>query len=239
MLEWLLSPIDPGVAHNVGPAVAWHGRSMVLAWGILAPLAVIVARYFKILPGQDWPRQLDNKIWWHLHWAGQTLVLGLSVFGLVLVLPLQISQLSLHGILGCSVLVLLALQVALGVFRGSKGGPTALAPDGSLHGDHYDMTRRRKWFETLHKTMGYSVLIVAGVTIIVGLFFANGPKWMLLVLLLWWLGLGACSVVLQRKGMAMGSYQAIWGTDPAHPGNAHSPHRSRHEQTSYPHIRDL
>lgn len=125
MLEWLLSPIAPDVAHNIGPAVAWHGRAMVLAWGILAPLAVIAARYFKVLPGQDWPRELDNQAWWRAHWIGQMLVLGLSVCGLILVLPPEFAEPSWHGLLGGGVLISLALQITLGVFRGSKGGPTA------------------------------------------------------------------------------------------------------------------
>ena len=58
-MEWLLSPIDGARAHEVGFAVSWHARTMVLGWGVIAPLAVILARFFKILPGQDWPRALD------------------------------------------------------------------------------------------------------------------------------------------------------------------------------------
>jgi len=192
---------------------------MVFAWGILAPLAVIVARYFKILPGQDWPQKLDNQLWWHSHRMAHTCVLGLSILGLVLVLPLQISELSLHGALGCGVLVALVLQVALGVFRGSKGGPTASAPDGSLRGDHYDMTPRRRWFETLHKAIGYSVLVLAGVTILYGLVLANGPNWMSILIVLWWFLLGLGCIFFQRKGMATPSYLAIWGPDQIHPGN--------------------
>jgi hypothetical protein len=59
-MDWLLAPIDATRAHEVGFAVSWHARSMVLAWAVLAPLAVVIARYFKVLPGQDWPRELDR-----------------------------------------------------------------------------------------------------------------------------------------------------------------------------------
>ncbi|MEO1556838.1 MAG: cytochrome b561 domain-containing protein [Pseudomonadota bacterium] len=219
MVDWLLSPINADAPHVVGFAVSWHGRFMVLGWGILAPLAVVFARYFKVMPGQDWPRELDNQTWWRGHWIGQTVVFCLSVTGLVLVLPLNISETGLHGILGAGVLVALITQVLLGLFRGSKGGPTARAPDGSLSGDHYDMTTRRRWFEALHKTLGYCVLVLGAITIIYGLLHANGPNWMWVVLVFWWLGLVAASVVLEHRGMAMNSYQAIWGNDPAHPGN--------------------
>jgi hypothetical protein len=44
MIEWLLAPVDPLRAHDVGLAVAWHGRLMVAAWGVLLPLGVATAR---------------------------------------------------------------------------------------------------------------------------------------------------------------------------------------------------
>ncbi|MEM6373716.1 MAG: cytochrome b561 domain-containing protein [Pseudomonadota bacterium] len=220
MWAWLFSTIDPTAPHAVGFAVSWHGRFMVLAWGVLAPLAVVFARYFKVMPGQNWPHELDNQTWWRAHWIGQMVVMGLSVTALVLVLPLQFSEPTVHGVLGCAVLVALFVQVLLGILRGSKGGPTARAADGSLSGDHYDMTPRRKLFEALHKSIGYCVLLLAGVTIIYGLLQANGPNWMWVVLVLWWCLLAGVAFALERAGMAMNSYQAIWGNDPAHPGNA-------------------
>jgi hypothetical protein len=33
---------------------------MVLAMGLLTPPLIIVARFFKVTPQQDWPRHLDN-----------------------------------------------------------------------------------------------------------------------------------------------------------------------------------
>ncbi len=219
MWEWLLAPIDPGRAHEVGVAVSWHARSMVLGWGIIAPLVVLFARFFKVLPGQDWPREVDNQLWWRTHWMGQTGVLVLSIIGFVLVLPADFSALSLHRTLGYAVLGLLMVQVLLGLFRGSKGGPTAPAADGSLRGHHYDMTSRRRAFELLHKSLGYGVLGVAACAILVGLWDANGPRWMWLCLAGWWLALVASFAMLQTRGMAVDTYQAIWGDDPAHPGN--------------------
>ncbi|WP_299649323.1 cytochrome b561 domain-containing protein [uncultured Tateyamaria sp.] len=220
MWDWLLSPMDAARAHEVGFAVSWHARSMVLGWGVLAPLAVLIARFFKVLPGQDFPREVDSLAWWRSHWIGQMAVMGLTALGFVLVLPVDFTRMSLHNWFGYGVLVLLTVQVLLGLFRGSKGGPTAPAPDGSLHGHHYDMTPWRLMFEALHKSIGYGLLLLGVITILLGLWKANGPNWMWLSLILWWAGLITAFVILQKRGMAIDTYQAIWGDDPAHPGNA-------------------
>ncbi len=217
-MDWWLAPIDPDRAHAVGFAVSWHARSMVLAWGILAPLAVFIARYFKVLPRQDWPRELDNQLWWRSHWIGHSCVAGLSLLGLGLIID-GVGMPKLHGSLGYCVLGLMALQIAFGILRGTKGGPTT----GCLRGDHYDMTPRRVAFEYAHKTLGYLTLVLAIATILAGLWEANGPRWMWACLLVWWTGLLACSVYLQRRGHAIDTYQAIWGPDPKHPGNRRRP----------------
>ncbi|WP_425041603.1 cytochrome b561 domain-containing protein [Primorskyibacter sp. S187A] len=220
MLEWLLSPIDATRAHDVGFAISWHARLMVLAWAVLAPLAVIAARFFKVMPGQDWPRELDNQAWWRSHWMGQSAVIVLSIGGLLLVLPTDFNAMTLHNWLGFAVLAALLMQVLLGIFRGSKGGPSDEEKTGSPRGDHYDMTPWRRMFETMHKSIGYAVLFLSVITILLGLWKANAPNWMWLALSVWWIVLIGLSVVLQRRGMAIDTYQAIWGPDPAHPGNA-------------------
>lgn len=218
-MDWLLAPIDATRVHDVGVALSWHGRLMVLGWGVLAPLAVLIARFFKIMPGQDWPRELDNQTWWRSHWMGQSVVVGCSLFALYLVLPTDFSKMTLHNWLGYTVLLAMVVQVLLGLFRGDKGGPTAPASDGSLRGHHYDMTRHRRMFEALHKSIGYFTLFLAAVTILLGLWKANGPVWMWIVLILWWAGVIAAFLLLQRRQMAIDTYQAIWGVDPSHPGN--------------------
>jgi hypothetical protein len=222
MLEWLLTPIDPVRAHEVGFAVSWHARLMTVAWGVLAPIAVVAARYLKVMPGQDWPRELDNKTWWHCHWMGQVLAYALSLIGLGLILGGGASDgvnALLHQWLGYSVLALATLQVLLGVFRGTKGGPTARATDGSLTGDHYDMTPWRLKFELLHRVFGYFALLIAAAAIVSGLWYANAPRWMWIVIANWWVALLILSAVLQRRGFAFDTYQAIWGPDPGLPGN--------------------
>jgi hypothetical protein len=217
MIEWLLQTIDPVRGHEITALVSWHGRLMVLSWAVLLPLGVIIARFYKVTPGQDWPRKLDNKLWWHSH-------LGLQYAGgVVMFVGLALIWLSgsgsptaqLHRWLGYVVLGLGVLQFLAGWFRGSKGGPT----DASLRGDHYDMTLRRRIFEHAHKAFGYGALLLGVATILSGLWTANAPRWMWLSLALWWAVLVIAFVRLQRRGPPIGSYQAIWGPDKAHPGN--------------------
>lgn len=219
MLELLLAPIDASRAHDVSFAVSWHARVMVLGWGFLAPLAVLFARFFKVMPRQDWPRELDNRQWWCAHWMGQSCVLVLSFLGLALVLPARWEEMNLHRWMGYGVLLLVVLQATLGLLRGTKGGPTAPSPSGSIRGDHYDMTPRRRMFEALHKGFGYGVLLLSVVTIILGLWDANAPRWMWLVLSVWWVVMLLSFVIFQKRGLAVDTYQAIWGTDLSHPGN--------------------
>ena len=219
-MDWLFASIDSTRPHEVGFAISWHARSMVLAWGVLAPLAVLLARFFKIMPGQDWPRALDNQTWWRGHWMGQSLVVGLTLFGLTMVLPSDLASMGLHNWLGYLLVLCLAIQVAFGVFRGTKGGPTAPGVDGSPRGDHYDMTPWRRTFEVCHKTLGYLMLFLGAVVILMGLWKANAPNWMWVTLVLWWFALSITFIVLQRRGMAIDTYQAIWGDNPTHPGNS-------------------
>ncbi|CUI73374.1 cytochrome b561 domain-containing protein [Cognatishimia activa] len=221
MLDWLLSSIDPSRGHEVGFAISWHARLMTLAWGVLVPAAIFAARYMKIVPGQDWPRELDNKTWWHFHWMGQALAYAISLIGLGLVLGRGENpfQLNLHTVLGYVVLAFGTCQVLLGIFRGSKGGPTARATDGSLHGDHYDMTPKRLMFERVHRSLGYLALLLGMITILVGMWNANAPRWMWVVLVNYWMFLVVASVIAQIRGNAVDTYQAIWGPDPSLPGN--------------------
>ncbi|WP_298836792.1 cytochrome b561 domain-containing protein [uncultured Roseobacter sp.] len=225
MLEWLLAPVDPAVAHDVGGYLSWHARSMVLAWGVLVPFGIFVARYFKVLPGQDWPRALDNHVWWNTHRICQYTACALMIVGLWLILNAGTITFrpGPHSLIGWAALALALVQITGGILRGTKGGPTDPSPDGTLRGDHFDMTPRRLIFEYIHKSAGYVALAFAVAAILTGLWQANAPNWMWLSLVLWWAALLLVSVFLQRRGMAVDTYQAIWGPDPRLPGNQRKP----------------
>jgi hypothetical protein len=225
MLEWLLAPIDAARIHLVPDAVAWHARLMTLAWGILVPCGILSARFLKLWPGQKWPLRLDHPGWWHLHRTCQYLAGALTLIAVPLILTWDGragSTLS-HKLLGWSVVAIALVQFAGGWLRGSKGGPTAPASDGSWRGDHYDMTGRRRAFEYTHKIAGYAAVILAFAAIATGLWQANAPRWMWLAIGGWWLFCITAFVILQWRGLAFDTYQAHWGTDIVHPGNRLKP----------------
>lgn len=221
MWEWLAQPLDAQRLHDLDTLISWHARLMVLAWVVLAPLAVLGARYLKILPGQDWPRVADSQLWWRLHWGTQLAVFLLSLGGLALVLwwTGQFRLASAHACLGTGVLLLMLFQLGSGLLRGSKGGPSERNRGGSMRGDHYDMTLRRRLFEWLHKSVGYLTLLLAACAVFAGLWQVNAPRWMAVVIVLWYGVLLVLNVSLQRAGWAADTYEAIWGPDPRHPGN--------------------
>ena len=225
MTEWLLVPIDVTRPHDVGVLIAWHGRLMVLAWSFLFPIAILTARFGKITPWQDWPRELDNLTWWHTHLTLQ--YCGGVAVCLAVLLTLQAGMSGVlnqpHRVLGWTAVALCAAQFLSGWFRGTKGGPTAPARDGSLAGDHYDMTSRRIAFEYAHKTAGYLALLTAAAATVTGLWAANAPRWMWVAIGAWWIVIVSSLVVLQRRGLVIDTYQAIWGPDPRHPGNRMKP----------------
>lgn len=226
-VEWLLTPMSGSMDHSVGAGTAWHGRLMVLAWLILAPLSIIIARFYKVTANQDWPRVLDNPFWFIAHrrigyLAGvfMLIALGAIYWGN----GFEFRWLSFHGTVGWSLLLLGAVQIIGSAFRGTHGGPVhpmtreAIPPE-RWHGDHYSMTRRRIVFEYLHKSMGYALLPFIGLAISSGLSVVDAPRWM------WAATAGLCLVFvglfvrLQRQGRCIDTYQAIWGGDRTLPGN--------------------
>ncbi len=217
-IEPLALPLSGAAVHGIEPWASWHARCMVLAWGVLLPLGALVARFFKVMPGQDWPRVLDHKAWWHAHRGLQYAGVLLMALGLWLVWGRAGSAGALarwHAGVGWAVCGLGALQVLGAWARGSKGGPT----DTHLRGDHYDMTPWRLLFERLHKSLGWLAVVLALGVIALGLVLSDAPRWMALTLVLWWLLLAGAFLRLQRAGRCIDTYQAIWGPGLQHPGN--------------------
>jgi len=222
LLSWLAAPLSGSATHEIAELTSCHARLMVLAGGVLLPLGAAIARFYKVTPHQDWPNRLDNKMWWNTHrWMQGAAVMFMTV-GLVLALDAGRSQstaAAVHRWCGWLLCISGWLQVLAGLWRGSKGGPT----DKQLHGDHYEMSPRRRWFERLHKGLGWLAIAVAIPTIAIGLVVSDAPRWMAVVLTLWWLVLGAACMRLQAMGRCMDTYQAIWGPDKTHPGNHITP----------------
>ncbi len=217
-LAWWLAPLSGATVHHLPDWAVWHARTMVAAWAVLLPLGVLAARFFKVTLEQDWPRQVDNRAWWHAHRGLQYLGMALVATGLFLAWN-QGGQATTaavwHHWLGWVVVVAGAAQLLSAWLRGSKGGPT----EPHLRGDHYDMTHHRRAFERWHKGLGWAALLLAVAVIVLGLVAADAPRWMAGGLTLWWSLLAALAWRWQRQGRCIDTYQAIWGPDPAHPGN--------------------
>ncbi len=186
MIDWLFAPLSGGSAHTLSPMIAWHARCMVMAWGVIVPVAVLVARYWKIWPGQGWPQELDSKAWWHSHRLGQLFAVAVMSLGAYLAWRsntlLSSEALKLHSNLGWTLACRGWAQVLGGTLRGTKGGPG----EASERGDRFDMTPRRRLFEWSHKIMGWLALALACITIVLGLDLVNAPRWMMLSLFIWW-----------------------------------------------------
>ncbi len=216
--RWWLSPISGSTSHFLNDWVIWHARVMVLSWAVLLPLGALAARYFKVTPRQQWPAQLDNRAWWHAHRLLQYSGLAFMLVGAAFAWGQGSASSGAalwHGYLGWAVVALGALQLVSAWARGSKGGPS----EPTLRGDHYDMTRHRLRFEAVHKSAGWLALVMAIVTVALGLWAADAPRWMPLVLGGWWSGLCLLAVRFERAGRCIDTYQAIWGPNPQHPGN--------------------
>ena len=127
---------------------------MALAWLVLLPAGALVARFYKVLPRQDFPAVTDSKAWWRAHLLLQYGGTALAAAGLWTAwdaLDGAWDLSNLHTLLGLAVMGLCAMQVVSAWLRGTKGGPTDTHADpadpGTWRGDHFDMTRRRRLFE--------------------------------------------------------------------------------------------
>jgi len=218
----LLEPLDQSRPHLIDAATKWHARLMSLAWSFFFPLGIIAARFYKITPRQDFPKELDNQTWWitHLICATVGAVAVLAAFSLVFFYRTgEISASGWHYYAGWTALVLLCVQIVGGLLRGTSGGPKRASYSGAMRGDHFDMTLRRIIFERVHKSTGYMALASAWLATIAGLHSVNAPLWIWLCVVTWWLFLVIVAIGLQMRRGAIDTYQAIWGTDPTLKGN--------------------
>jgi hypothetical protein len=225
-IQWLLSPVVSATVFGRESAYVLHGALMVLGMVLCLPIGAVIARYYKVTPKQNWPIVLDSKFWWYSHIILSYLGLAVSalamavvfskwrVFDLETVKRLNTGQF-LHLAVGWATLLLCGCIVITGWFRGSKGGPG----EKQMRGDHYDLTPRRLWFESIHKKLSYLFLLLSIVCVGGGFLLIGAKGWMFVALALVFL----CSVLwvlrLELAGRRIPSYPATWGLRPEHPGN--------------------
>lgn len=231
LVVWLATPISGATAHAISAPTAWHGRLMVTAWAVFAPLAILVARYFKVTPGQDWPRVVGNSFWflWHRGLGYLIMATTIAAVGLIALAYGPIGPINgLHAAFGWITTALVIAIVAGTLARGTHGGPVhpmtkqPMPPD-KWFGDHFNMTPRRIVFEYTHKFGGAALLVISIAATYSGLARADAPRWMFVTLSLWWLCVAVAALVLQRQGRGLDTYQAIWGPSPDLPGSNRTP----------------
>lgn len=199
-------------------AFAWHGAMMLLAWLVLLPAGALVARFYKVLPRQDYPAVTDSRVWWRAHLLLQYGATALACIGLWTAwdaLGGTWDWSNAHALLGMGVMALCATQVASGWLRGTKGGPTGTHADpadpATWRGDHYDMTRRRLLFEGWHKPTGYVSLLLAVPVVCLGAELIDAPWWVQALPVLSAMVFSIAFIRLTRLGRHVDTWSAIWG----------------------------
>ena len=204
---------------------------MLIAWLVLMPVALLVARFYKITPGQDWPRHLDNPFWFVNHRRLGYAIMLVTLAALAIMVWSERGALfwqGAHAAAGWAVIALGVFQIVGSLLRGTHGGPLdpftrKLRPPEQWPGDHFSFTRRRIVFEYTHKLAGYVLLPLTLWTVGEGLAAVEAPSWLWLVIALWTIVCIGVFVYLQRMGRCIDTYQAIWGPDKSLPGNRRTP----------------
>jgi hypothetical protein len=203
---------------RIGGGLLLHAACMILAWAGMLPAGAILARWCKVMPGQDFPRVRDNPLWWHWHRALQYGGIAVASIGLLAVLAQTGGGFGhAHAWLGGAAMLLGWAQVVGAQFRGTKGGPTDPRADpadpATWRGDHFDMTRRRRLFEALHKTGGWLTLLLAALALGSGASLVGAPDWLVVLLGLAWIAALLAALDLVRQRRHVDTYVAIWGPD--------------------------
>jgi hypothetical protein len=226
LISWLSDPLSISIRRQEPLLFGIHGWVNLFAIGFALPVGIVVARYFKITQRQDWPKEVDSKLWWRGHlllsYLGVALIIGaqapIAKFSHLLDLR-ELSQLRVHQLAhlasGWLFLFMGVFLVLTGWLRGTKGGPT----DKQIRGDHYDLTERRLLFESVHKKVGYFLLALSFLVAVTGFYVAALPRWSFAVFIAWWVLLLLLCLRYELGGRQIPTYQATWGLKPEHPGN--------------------
>ena len=217
----------------------YHAWFMFTIWVVFVPAVVLLTRFGKPRPSPvgipKGSAKFGRKLFWFTtHRRGLFLatVLGM-VGGIVAVVASGGFNPEVHSILGLTTITLGALQIVSAWFRGSHGGPNSAHADqtvpSSLRGDHYDMTARRRWFEAVHKSLGFIALATAFAAVATGLSIV----WLPALALLFSIFTGVWILVVivgEAKGFRYDTYLANFGFGIQHPHN-----RARLEELSGEH----
>jgi len=206
----------------------YHAILMFSIWFVMVPICIITIRFFKPRPsefGITTKIKLTNIRWWwfNVHKYGLFLAIGLSLAGVAVALVVSRGfSGSVHSIFGITTITLGCLQVITALFRGTHGGRyyNNADPDdpATWHGDHFDMTLRRRLFEAYHKNAGYLAGFFAIGAVASGLMQYHMPV-LTGIALVMALAVFSAWIVFEFKGMKYDGYRAVFGINPEHPHN--------------------
>lgn len=205
-----------------------HAIAMVGIWFALVPLCIMSIRYGKPKPRPHGIRveiRLSNIEWWwfSVHKFGFYIAICLSLVALAVALTVSRGfSGSVHSMFGIITVSLGCLQIVSAWLRGTHGGRYYFKANpedpATWHGDHFDMTPRRRKFEAYHKTAGYFAGFFAVGAVASGLMQYPMPVLMGVILVIALAALVLC-IVLELKGLRYDGYRAAFGNDPDHPHN--------------------
>ncbi len=210
-----------------------HALLMFVLWFAVVPTALLLIRFGKPKPtAYGIPNNIsrfDHKLlWWTLHYSLLYIAVGLSIIAILFAIYLTRGfSGTLHAWFGGATALLGALQIVSAWFRGSHGGKHGVESDpedpSTWHGDHFNMTAQRRWFEAYHKSAGYLAVVTAVAAVATGL----SQFWMPGIAIAFGLIAIATLIlatVLQACGLNNDTYQSVYGNHPGHPFNrARSP----------------
>lgn len=206
----------------------YHAILMFSIWFILVPIGIISIRYFKPKPTQKGILKLIKLtniqwLWFNIHKYILYLAVFLSLCGTMIALSANGGFTgSIHSIFGLLSVTFGCLQIISSLLRGTHGGKyynnADLNKPASWNGDHYNMTPRRKWFESNHKIGGYFAAIFAIASFSSGLMQFEIPYLLYLFIAVVIFSLILC-VLFEYKGMRYDTYKSVFGFDKDHPHN--------------------
>jgi len=145
---------------DINSTIIAHAVLMSVAWILLVPVAIMIARYLKC----------KNPLWFKLHVAIQTSVLLIVIAAWILGLlegeDGRSDEKQAHLVIGCIVCSLVIIQFLSGVFRPDK-----------------DAGKVRFWWEIYHVWMGRIQWILAMANVFIGMELVDAAQG-------WWIAVG-------------------------------------------------
>ena len=137
-----------------------HGVVMFIAWGLLAPCGVLLARYTRAV----WPSAVPA-FWFRAHWMTQSAALAASIIGFSIGVAAAWGSVPFahpHTALGLAFFILGMLQPINALVRPHKPAPGEAT------------TWLRAVWEFIHKGSGVAVLVMSAANIVIGVLYYNG-----------------------------------------------------------------